>query len=119
MRGHVKAVHGTRLWLPALGGVFCVNPCLDRRSARRRRFGPQASAVGDVQLQFDEVQTCGGLGDGMFDLQAGVHFEEEEPALLVGHEFDRARTGVSDGLGRQPRGVEQLGAHALIPFDQR
>jgi hypothetical protein len=53
------------------------------------------------------------------DLQAGVHLEEEKAAVFVSHEFDRARTGVSDGLGRKARGIEQLGAHAPVPFDQR
>ena len=31
-----------------------------------------------MQLQLDEVQTGGGLGDGVLDLQPGVHLEEEE-----------------------------------------
>ncbi len=76
-----------------------------------------------MQLQLDEVQPRGGLGDGMFDLQSGVHLEEiERPrpwTIWAGHELDGARTRVSDGLGGQPRGVEQLGAHAFRPLDER
>ena len=38
---------------------------------------------------------------------------------VVGHELDGARAGVADRGGGQPCGVEQLGAHARCPFDQR
>ena len=72
-----------------------------------------------MQLQLDEIQAGGRLGDRMLDLQPGVHLQEEEVAVLVGHELDGARAGVADGLGRQPRGVEQLGAHAVGALDQR
>ena len=71
-----------------------------------------------MQLQLDEVQAGGGLGDGMLDLQPGVHLQEEEVAAIVSHELDGARAGVPDGLRRQPRGLEQLGAHALGAFDE-
>ena len=55
----------------------------------------------------------------MLDLQPGVHLEEEEVAVVVGHELDGARAGVADRRGRQPGGVEQLGAHAAVAFDER
>ena len=42
--------------------------------------GVEPAAVGDVQLQLDEVQPGGRLGDRMLDLQPGVHLEEEEVA---------------------------------------
>ncbi len=46
--------------------------------------GVEAAAVGDVQLQLDEVEAGGLLGDRMLDLQPGVHLEEEEdPPLTV------------------------------------
>ncbi len=105
--------------MPACGcqffaGVFGVEPGLDGViRAVGGGSASQSAAVGDMQLQLDEVQPCGGLGDGVLDLQAGVHLEEEEVAGLVGHELDGARTGVADGLRRQPRGIEKLGAHAL------
>lgn len=82
-------------------------------------FGVEPTAVGDQQLQLDEVESGGGLGDGVLDLQSGVHLEEEELARVVRHELDGARPGVTDGFGRQPRRVEQLGAHARCALDQR
>ena len=107
------------LRLPVLCRVFGVEPGLDRIAARRRRFGIEAATVGDLQLQLDQVQAGGGFGDGVLDLQPGVHLEEEEVAVLVRHELDGARAGVADRVGSQPRRVEQLGAHARCAFDER
>ena len=72
-----------------------------------------------MQLQFDQVEAGGLLGDGMLDLQAGVHLEEEEVTVIVGHELDGARARVADCLGGQSRGVKELGAHARNAFDER
>ena len=80
--GYVEAVHGAGLRLPALGRVLGVQPGLDRVPLRRRRFGVEPTAVGDMQLQLDEVEAGGGLGDRVLDLQPGVHLEEEEVAAL-------------------------------------
>ena len=117
--GHFEAVHRAGLRLPALGGVLGVQPGLDRVAARRRRLGVEAAAVGDVQLQRDEVEAGGGLGDRVLDLQPGVHLEEEEVAAVVGHELDGARAGVADRGRRQPCRVEQLVPHARSAFDER
>ena len=54
----------------------------------------------------------------MLDLQAGVHLEEEEVALIVGHELDGSRAGVADRGRREPGGLEQLVPHARNTFDQ-
>ena len=78
----------------------------------------QLLARRDSDLLLDEVDTGDHLGDGMLDLQAGVHLHEEK---LVGpvrgdDEFDGAGTGVVDAAGgiaggradaRPGRGVEQ------------
>ncbi len=116
--GHFEAVHRAGLRLPALGGVLGVQPGLDRVAARRRWLGVEAAAVGDQQLQRDEVEAGGRLGDRVLDLKPGVHLEEEEVARLVGHELDRARAGVPDGGRREPRRVEQLVPHARSAFDK-
>ena len=116
--GYVEAVHRAGLRLPALGRVFGVQPGLDRVAARRRRLGVEVAAVGDVQLQPDEVEAGGRLGDRMLDLQSGVHLEEEEVAVVVGQELDGACAGVPDRRRGQPRGVEQLVPHAGDAFDQ-
>ncbi len=78
--GHLEAMHRAGLWLPALGRVLGVQPGLDGVTARRRRLSVEVAAVGDLQLQPDEVEAGGGLGDRVLDLQPGVHLEEEEVA---------------------------------------
>ncbi len=115
---YFETLHRAGLRLPALGRVFCVQPGLDGVAARRRWLGVEVAAVGDVQLQPDEVEAGGGLGDRVLDLQSGVHLEKEEVAVVVGHEFDRARAGVPDRGRSQSRGVEQLVPHARNAFDQ-
>ncbi len=76
------------------------------------------AAVGDRQLQLDEIQPRGLLGDRVLDLKPGVHLEEEEVAAFVGHELDGACAGVTDRGGSQPGGVEQLCPHPWRAFDQ-
>ena len=54
----------------------------------------------------------------MLDLQPGVHLEEEEVTVVVGHELHGARAGVADRGRGQSRGVEQLVPHSGRAFDQ-
>jgi hypothetical protein len=57
-------------------------------------------AFGDEDLQVDEVEAGDELGDGMLDLEAGVHFEEVEgfvPACAVDEELDGAGVDVAGG----------------------
>ena len=55
----------------------------------------------------------------MLHLQAGVHLQEEELAVLVGEELHRSRTRVGDGGGRQPGGGEQFFPHGRNALHQR
>ena len=50
---------------------------------------------------FDEVDARDHFGHGVLDLQARVHFQEVEGAVLAGHEFDRAGRIVVDRLGQR------------------
>ena len=59
----------------------------------------QRLARGDPDLLGDEVDARHQLGDGVLDLQAGVHLEEEELAVLV-EELDGAGVEVAAGLRR-------------------
>src|SRR5882762_4479222 len=65
------------------------------------RFGSlQPSAGGDVQLQPDEVEVGGALGDRVLHLQPGVHLKKGERLLVrVVQELDGARAAVADRLG--------------------
>ena len=116
--GNVDAVNRAGLRLPVLGGVLGVEPGLDRRAVRGRRFGVQAAAVGDRDLQLDQVEAGGLLGDRVLDLQPGVHLQEEEVAVIVGEELHRPRPGVGDRTRRQPGGLEQPAAHPRYALDQ-
>ncbi len=107
-----EPVHRAGLGLPALGRILGVE-----RGPRWPNLLPtggslsQPAAVGNLDLQLDQIEPGGGLGDRMFHLQAGVHLQEEEVTSLVRHELDRPRTGVADRLGGQPGCVEQLLPH--------
>ena len=65
-------------------------------------------ARGDADLPGDEVEAGDELGDRVLDLEAGVHLEEEELAVLV-EELDGAGVVVAARLGDLDRGV----AHRL------
>ena len=61
----------------------------------------QAAAGGDADLLVHEVDAGDRLGDRMLDLQAGVHLDEVELAVLV-EELDGAGAGIAelgDGVG--------------------
>ncbi len=87
-------------------GVLGVDPGLDRvpldgdvllREAERL-------AGGHAELQLDQVDALAAdphdlLGDGVLDLEAGVHLEEVDVArVAVEQELDRAGVGVADRL---------------------
>ena len=64
----------------------------------------EAAARRDVQLQPDQVDAGGDLGDRVLDLQPGVDLEEGERLLAgVVEELDRAGAAVADGQ-REPLG---------------
>ena len=54
-------------------------------------------AGGDADHLLDEIDAGDQLGDGVLDLQARVHLQEEEGAVLAGHELHRAGAVVADG----------------------
>ena len=85
--------------------MACPRRCASTSSWRHR----QRLAGGDADLPLDEVDAGDHLGDRVLDLQAGVHLEEEELAVLV-DELDRAGVVVADRLGRLDRGL----AHRLL-----
>src|SRR5512145_3380213 len=63
----------------------------------------------DADLPVDEVESCDKLGDGMFHLQARVHFKKEERGKIgVEDEFDRPCVEVISRLGSSNRGSPHL-----------
>ncbi len=67
--------------------------------------------LGDEDLQPDQIEPGDLFGHRVFDLQAGVHFQEVEVSVLE-EELHRARADVVD----RPGGVDRGLAHALTEF---
>ena len=66
--------------LEPAGGVLGVEAHLDGVPGDRgvEDLGRKRHAVGHEQLQADEVEPGDQLGDGVLDLEAGVHLQEGE-----------------------------------------
>ena len=73
------------------------------RSAMSCCLNGQLLTGGNADLQVHQVESGDQFGDRMFHLQARVHLEEVEVALLVNQELDGAGVGVVGGL-RDPDG---------------
>jgi hypothetical protein len=84
---------------------------------RRGRLSLQAPARGDVQLELDQVQSRGQLGDRVLDLQPRVDLHEREATLggLV-QELDRAGIAIA---GAQDQAARRLHDLALLLARQR
>ena len=91
--------------------VFGVDPAFDGPAVRFdfRLRERQFFARRDANHQLDEVKAGDHLGDRMFDLQTGVHFQEVEGFVGTDDEFDRPGALVIDRLGQRHR----LFAHRL------
>ncbi|MBD5803263.1 hypothetical protein AZOA_26990 [Azoarcus sp. Aa7] len=78
-------------------------------------FRADARAFGDADLRLDDVHAGDLLGDGVFDLDPGVHFDEVEgTGVGVHEELDRAGVGVICGAAEFQRGIAQLRAASLL-----
>lgn len=78
------------------GRVLRVQTGLDRVASRDGRLLVQGLALGDAQLQCDEVDAEHGLRDGVFDLEASVHLQEMGRAVRD-EELDGPGTPVVGG----------------------
>lgn len=91
-------------------GVFSIDPALDRMAAENYLvlLNLQFFSLGDPNLFRDQVEACNHLRDGMFYLNASVHFHEVELARFVKQKFHSACTRVVDGFGGGNGGVTHL-----------
>ncbi len=79
----LQQLHGARRGCETVGGVLGVEPGLDGVAEFRRALPGQSFTRSHHDLQLDEVDTGGDLGDRVLDLQAGVDLEEGE-GLQIG-----------------------------------
>ena len=74
----------------------------------------QLFASSNAHLQMNQVQAGNELGHGMLYLQPRVHLEEEEVALRINQEFDRARIVVVRGLADPDCDLAHAPAHVVV-----
>ena len=79
----------------------------------------QPLARGDADLLLDDVDAGDELGHRVLDLDAGVHFEEEEVALVVEQELEGAGVGVLHGARGIDHRASELAAHLVGDGDRR
>ncbi len=113
---------GAFLWRPVAGeaadrgqeiavGILGVDARFDCPAGKLhvRLLERELLASGDADHLLDQVDAGDQLRHGMLDLQARVHLQEEERAVLAGNELDRAGAVVAHGLGQR----DGLLAHRL------
>lgn len=69
-------------------------------------------AIGDTDLPLNEIESTDLLGNRVFHLDPGVHFEEEEFASSIEEEFDGSSVAVAHLLGD----ADGSGTHLLTEF---
>ena len=112
--GGDAAVVGDEVLLRVFGGDSALqrmaveaDVLLGRHAALRRTDG---EAVEDVDLRLDDVDAGHLLGDGVFDLDARIDFDEVEFAgIRILKEFDRAGADI----GRVARELQRIAAQLL------
>ena len=87
--------------------VLGVDPGLDRMAADLHILLREVELLprGDAELRGDEVDAGDGLGDGVLDLEAGVHLEEER--LVGGVRVDDELDGAGAHVVHRPRRLDR------------
>ena len=113
-RRQVQELDGAGSRSEVLLGVLGVEPGLDGVAELRRGVANKATAVGDMQLQLDEVEPGRRFGHRVLDLQPGVDLQEREALLgrLV-EELHRTGADVARRLDQRDGGLAQL--RVLVP----
>ena len=102
-----------------VGRILGGDTALQREAAGRERAlidaeVGQVLASRDPELGLDEVDVGDFLGDGVLDLDAGVHLDEDVPSRRVDEELDRSGVDVADVIGEPLRVVGQCVAQGRI-----
>ena len=101
--------HGARRGRKFVVGILGVEPGLDGVAELGRALALESTAAGDEDLQLDQVDAGGDLGDRVLDLQPGVDLEEREGLLLrLVEVLDGAGAAVSGGADKFGRHASQM-----------
>ena len=68
----------------------------------------------DSDLFFHQINPCDQFCHGVFDLQTGVHLEEEELARCVDQKFNGAGPHVIAGLGHFNRALSHFVSQCIV-----
>ena len=111
---HAEGVDHARADGANVTGSSALIAALDRVAGERHvaLLERQPLARRDPDLLLDDVDAGDELGDRMLDLDAGVDLEEEEVALVVEQELERAGVGVLHGARGVDDRAAELAAHA-------
>ena len=90
-------------------GILGVEPHLDGMASGLVAVCCKRLSFGDPDLLLDEIEAGHSLGDRVLDLDAPVQLEEEE-AVSVDDELDRAGAAIPDRPSERHRGLVQLRA---------
>src|SRR5439155_13579451 len=88
--------YSPRRWQKVIVGVFCVDAALNRVAVRDQqsigvRLGQvETFTLREPDLPAHEIEAGHHLSNRMLNLQARVHLEKVEPAILVEEELDGA-----------------------------
>ena len=103
------------------GGIFRIDAAL-HRPALQMHIGlldGERLASGHTDHLLHEVNASDEFGHGMLDLQARVHLQKEEAAVLPGDKLHRARAVVVDGFGQRHGLLAHLRAGDLVQQGRR
>ncbi len=102
-------------------GVFGIDAAFDRPALLLHLLlgVAQRPAAGDADLLVDDVDAGDHLGHRVLHLQAGVHLQEVEVAVLIHQELDRPGVDVAHRLGGPHATLAHPLAQLLVFVDER
>ena len=106
---HAKTFENARGRREIVIRILRIEADLDCVAETARGIAFETLAPRNVDLEFHNIDTRGAFGDGMLNLQPGIHFHEKElPGLRCVEKFHRAGVGVAGTLAEANRGFAQI-----------
>ena len=94
--------------------IFGVNPAFNRMPTQYHIIlgKPEFFALGHPQLRLHQIHARDHFGDGVFDLNARIHFQKVELPFRCQQEFQCASTNIAHGLTQTHGSFAHLLAHS-------